>query len=188
VKRLLFLPNQEAILSQVAQPRKGLFEKTVDEFRSPEPPVAVGWAVDRVVARRDGDRISRRPENDPRISRNLALDPQKNPAPRDQSRAGGVVELTFDTGTPPWNGDLGAFIREHVIAETRHARIRVTGSGPHRFTPVRLPRGLWLEIRVEPLAEAEPPYWLPQSQATGSALIELQGGALVLSNLILQHE
>ena len=49
LKRLLFLPNQEAILSQVAQPRKGLFEKTVDEYRSPQPPVAVGWAVDRVI-------------------------------------------------------------------------------------------------------------------------------------------
>ncbi len=96
--------------------------------------------------------------------------------------------MTFDTGTPPWNGDLGAFLREHVIAGMRHARIRVTGSGPHPFTPVRLPRGLWLEIRVDPLAEAEPPYWLPQPQSTGSALIELQGGALVLSNVILQHE
>ncbi len=78
LKRILFLPNQEAILSQVAQPRKGLFEKTVDEYRSPEPPVAVGWAFDRVVAARGGDRISRRPEIDPRISRNLALDPRKN--------------------------------------------------------------------------------------------------------------
>ncbi len=150
--------------------------------------MAVGWAVDRVVASRAGDRISRRPGNDPRVARNLALDPRKNPPPRDQSRTGGVVEMTFDTGTPPWNGDLGAFIQEQVIAEMRHARIRVTGSGPHPFTPVRLPRGLWLEIRVDPLAEAEPPYWLPQPQATGSALIDLQGGALVLSNVILQHE
>ena len=99
-----------------------------------------------------------------------------------------MVELTFDTGTPPWNGDLGAFIRDRVIAETRHARIRVTGSGPHRFTPVRLPRGLWLEIRVDHVAGAEPPSWLPQPQSTGTALIELQGGALVLSNVVLQHE
>ena len=36
--------------------------------------------------------------------------------------------------------------------------------------------------------QGEPPTWSPGEGATGTALIELQGGALVLWNLILRHE
>ena len=68
------------------------------------------------------------------------------------------------------------------------ARVRVQGSGPHRFTPVKLPPGLRLEIRVEPPSQAEPPTWSPQQGATGTALIELQGGTLAITNLIIRHE
>ncbi len=51
-----------------------------------------------------------------------------------------------------------------------------------------LPRGLRLEIRVEPYSAAEPPSWSPLPQATGLALIELREGALILSNLVLRHD
>jgi len=184
----LFVPNQVAILRQVAQPRQGLFEKTVDEYPSPLIPEPVGWAVDRVVPPGGGARFSPRLAGDQLPSRFQVPVSRKNPALRDQAPVGSVLELTFDTGTAPWNGDLGVFLREQVIPGTRHARVRVTGSGLHRFTPVQLPRGVWLEVRVDPLAEAEPPSWLPQPQSTGTALIELQGGALVLANVVLQHE
>jgi eukaryotic-like serine/threonine-protein kinase len=182
------IPNQEAILSHVVRPRQGLLEKTIDEYPSPEPPVATGWAIDPVAATAGNNRGSMRTVIDPEIGRRQTLALRKNPAPRDRVQVGGIVELTFDTSTAPWDGDLGAFLRDQVPPATRHARVRVTGSGPHHFTPVRLPRGLWLEIRVDPLAQAEPPSWHPAPQATGSALIELQGGALVLSNVVLKHE
>jgi eukaryotic-like serine/threonine-protein kinase len=185
---LPFVPNQVAILRRVAQPRKGLFEKTVDEYPSPMIPVPVGWALDRVVPQGGGGRFSPRLAGDQISTRFQVPKSRTNPASRDPAQVGGVMELTFNTGAPPWNGDLGAFLRERVIPGTRHARVRVTGSGPHHFTPVQLPRGVWLEVRVDPLAEAEPPSWLPQPQSTGTALIELQGGALVLSNVVLQHE
>ena len=55
-----FVPNQDAILRQVAQPRMGLFEKTVDEYPSPSIPEPVGWAFDRVVTPGSGARFSRR--------------------------------------------------------------------------------------------------------------------------------
>ncbi len=99
-----------------------------------------------------------------------------------------VVELPFSTETQPWAGDLGAFLRDQLALGMRNVRVTVTGSGPHRFTPVRLTPGLWLEIRVEPLATAKPPSWSPQPNTTGPALIELREGALILSNLVLRHE
>jgi eukaryotic-like serine/threonine-protein kinase len=185
---LTFVPHQVAILRQVAQPRRGLFEKTIDEYPAPLVPEPVGWALDRVVPPGSRARLPQLRTAAPENLRSQDPNSRTNPAPRDQGQVGSVLELTFDTGTAPWNGDLGAFLREYVKAGTRHAQVRVTGSGPHRFTPVQLPHGVWLEVRVDPLAEAEPPSWLPQPQSTGTALIELEGGALVLSNVVLQHE
>ena len=96
--------------------------------------------------------------------------------------------LTFDTQAPPWNGDLGAFLRDRLTPGLKHARSSWSARDNHRFTPVRLPDGLYLEIRVEPLAASEPPSWSPEPGATGPALIELHGGALVMSNVILRHD
>src|SRR5262249_25035980 len=53
---------------------------------------------------------------------------------------------------------------------------------------VKLTPGLQLELRVVPAAVGEPPSWSPEPQATGPALIELRGGALVLSHVILRHD
>ncbi len=90
----------------------------------------------------------------------------------------------MDTADTRWNGDLGAFLRDRVTAASRHVRVRVLGTGSHRFTPVTVPRGLTLEIQVVPQpAGADPPSWSPDPQATGAGLIELRDGALVLSNV-----
>jgi serine/threonine-protein kinase len=95
----------------------------------------------------------------------------------------------MSTADPRWSGDLGAFLQGRVSPGDRHVRVRVVGSGTHRFTPVRLPEGLTLEVRVE----AEPkgaglPSWSPDPEATGQGLIELRGGALILSDVKLRHD
>src|SRR5262249_55357075 len=41
-----FLPNRVALLSQVARPQRGLFEKTVAAYSLPPIPEPIGWAVD----------------------------------------------------------------------------------------------------------------------------------------------
>ena len=89
---------------------------------------------------------------------------------------------------PPRPGDLGAFLRDRLTPGMRNVRVTVVGSGPHRFTPVRLPQGLWLELRVEPFAAAEPPSWSPHPNATGPSPIELRERCLALSNMVLRHE
>ena len=77
-------------------------------------------------------------------------------------------ELIFNTEAAPWRGDLGAFLRDRITPTMTFARVRVQGSGPHRFTPVKLPRGLRLEIRVEPYSQAEPPTWSPAGRVDGN--------------------
>jgi serine/threonine-protein kinase len=109
-------------------------------------------------------------------------------SPREPSVPSGIVELTLDTADRRWDGDLGAFLRDRLTADIRHARVRVLGSGLHRCTPVRLPTGIRLEIRAEASPDAEPLSWSPDPDCSGQALIQLRGGALVLSHFILHHE
>jgi len=183
-----FVPNREAILREVAGTRAGLFQKAVGAYPSPVVPQPVGWAVEPRMAARRGptQRTAQTLEATPGggLGRPLLrpTDPRVAPPVSD------TVELTFDTEAPQWAGDLGAFLRDRLSPSVGHARVRVVGSGQHRFTPVRLARGLWLEIRVEPFAAAEPPSWSPDPNATGLAMIELEGGALVLSNFVLRHD
>jgi eukaryotic-like serine/threonine-protein kinase len=183
-----FVPNPEKMLSQAAQPRQGLYQKAVGEYPSPAIPQPVGWAFEPSV--QSGKVLPA-----PKIltaSKTLANEPGRSnvraPAPSVSIGVSDPLDLTFDTAAPPWGGDLGAFLRDRLTPGLAHARVHVVGSGQHRFTPVRLPQDLWLELRVDPLAMAEPPSWSPQPNATGPALIELYGGALVLSNFILRHE
>ena len=51
-----FVPNREAILRQVAQPRAGLFQKAVGEYPSPIDPSAVGWSSRTPASVRKTDR------------------------------------------------------------------------------------------------------------------------------------
>ena len=76
---------------------------------------------------------------------------------------------------------------ERIAPDARHLRVRVVGTGSHRFTPVLLPDGLTLEIQV--VASGGPlPTWSPDPLATGAGLIESHGGALVLSQFVLRHD
>ncbi len=97
------------------------------------------------------------------------------------------ADVNMDTGDPTWRGDLGAFIRHCLLSRQRHLKVRVQGAGAHAMTPVRLPDGFILEVRVDPTPGAEPPSWYPAPETTAAAMIELHGGALVLSNVIIRH-
>ena len=85
-----------------------------------------------------------------------------------------AYELTFKTEMAPWHGDLGTFLRDRLPPAFRFVRVRVVGSGRHHFTPLKLPGGIRLEIRVETASPADPPSWSPAEGATGTALIELE--------------
>jgi serine/threonine-protein kinase len=182
-----FLPNRTALLNQVARPRSGLFEKTVAEYRAPAIPEPIGWAVDsRFVTRATRARPTfRGPDRQ-------AGGPRVPPAPNEVSggppgATGGVVELTMSTSDSAWNGDLGAFLQDRLSAGMTHVRVSVEGQGWHHFTPVRLPSGLHLQIRVEAQGDVQPPEWSPVPGSTGPALIELHEGSLVLWKVVLRQ-
>jgi len=183
-----FLPNREAMFRQVAQPRAGLFEKTIAAYRAPAIPEPVGWAFERAVAPQSLSVDSGQPTGHTAMQGGGGIDSPTAPVKGARPAGTDDLELTFNTEMLPWQGDLGAFLRDQLTAGVSRARVRVVGSGPHHFSPVRLARGLRLEIRVDPYSVAEPPSWSPAPQTTGPALIELQGGALVMANVVLHHE
>jgi serine/threonine-protein kinase len=177
-----FVPNHSAILERAARPRAGLYEKAVGAYSDPAVPDPVGWAFEGTTqgpVLRSIDKPGLLPPEMTNM-RATGYNPTRAPA--------GPLELVFETNVGPWGGDLGAFLRDRITNTMTVARVRVHGSGRHRFTPVKLPPGLRLEVRVEPSAQAEPPSWSPAEGATGTALIELQGGTLVLTNLVVRHE
>ncbi len=193
-----FLPDdRKSLLAESARPGPGLFPKTIDGYLDPPIPVISAWAS----AERAAGFV--RPGQGPR--KLLAYDPKQG-ALVGPSGAGPVImpsqmvpgsvapgavdspDLTLDTANSRWGGDLGAFLRDQVPPQARHLRVRVVGSGAHRFTPVRLPEGLTLEIRVDPAPGAEPLSWSPDPRSSGQGLLEVHGGALVLANVILHHD
>jgi serine/threonine-protein kinase len=166
------------------RPGPGLFPKTIDAYPDPMIPEVSAWAIAQP---------NRSLGAGPRPNKLMALDAEL--ARRGRSDGAGMIpsavappDMTMNTAEPGWAGDLGAFLRRNVRPETRHVRVRVVGTGSHRFTPVRLPEGITLEIQVEAAPGAELPSWSPDPQATGPGMIELRGGALVLSNVILRHD
>jgi len=181
------LHNRDGVLSQVARPRSGLLEKTSMAYDFPSIPEPAGWAVatNRADNRSRGQIRVMKPDfgEVQQPSLGVGTSPTRPAPPADRE----ILELTFDTASPPWNGDLGAFLRNHLVDGARFARVRVTGSGSHRSTAARLPRGIFLEIRVEPTG-SEALSFSPDPLATGPALIELEGGALFLANLVLHHD
>jgi serine/threonine protein kinase len=182
-----FLSKYDAVLAQIAQPRSGLLEKTV--FAYPLP-----WIPEPLSKARRPNPGGTAAPRQLRIAKPI-LSESPNSAvragPASSVRAGTsdreMIELTFDTSSPPWNGDLGAFLKDRLVDGIRYARVQVVGSGNHRCSQVQLPRGIQLEIRVEATGP-EPPSWSSDPQATGPGLIEVQEGALVLLNFILHHD
>ena len=98
-----------------------------------------------------------------------------------------AADLVMDTADTQWGGDLGAFLREHTTSRGRHLRVRVVGTGSHRFTPVRLPDGLTLEIQV--VASRRPAaVVVARSAGPRPELDRAPRRALVLSNFIVRHD
>ncbi len=161
------LPGGEALVKHVARPRPFLLAKTLLSFPVPQTPGVTAWAV--------------------------AAPADAAPSPGSTAASlndGEPVDLVFDTDSAQWNGDLGAFLREEAKADRRHLRVRVFGSGVKRCSPAKLPDGMVLEMRVEKPKGADDP-WLtltPEAESQGRALIELQGGALVLSRFRFRAE
>lgn len=148
-------PGFEWLIARVARPRPYLLARTLLGFPVPEVPEVVAW-------RSAG-----------------------GPASKSASAGDEVVELVFDADSDEWDGDLGNFLRDVATPDRRRLRVRVVGSGPRRSSPVKLPDGLVLEMRVEPPAAADAP-WLSFSPSRGGPLLELRGGALVLSGFRFQ--
>jgi eukaryotic-like serine/threonine-protein kinase len=177
-----FLANRSGVRAQVARPRAGLFEKTVSSYTIPMIPETVSWALD---PRRNAGQLRVIAPLKP----SAAVEAAPKPSPTGQATpVDGVVELVWNTADSPWHGDLGTFLATRLSPDMKSVRVRVQGTGQHRFTPVVLTPGLRLEIRVESGSGVEPPSWSSESQATGPALIVLRGGALVLSHLSLRHD
>jgi serine/threonine protein kinase len=184
---LPFLTDRPQLLDQAPRPRPGLFEKTVGAY----PTLAIPEPIERVSAAPilAGPVFLHAKINAIKSSPGTpSVAPGVVPAPREPASAGDVVELAMNTAEAPWEGDLGAFLRARLTPVMKYVRIRVDGSGAHRFTPVQIPRGIQLEIRVVSSPNAEPLLWTPDPQTTGPALIELHGGALILWGLVLHHD
>jgi serine/threonine-protein kinase len=182
-----FVPDRAALLQQIAKPRAGLFEQTVTIYTSPVVPEAIGWAVDHQLVPANVSRGARSigPADAAEGVRARVVKKASSESPR--VTAAGIVEVVMNTADPPWEGDLGAFLRSRLQPGMKHVRVRVVGTGMHPFTPVRLEPGAHLEIRVESQGGSEPPSWSSAPQATGPALIEVRDGALVLSHVRLAH-
>jgi serine/threonine-protein kinase len=186
------LPAPRSLMTQAPRPVTGLFPKTFDGYPGPPIPDPISWISARPAAAAGiGPRTRKVLKYDPKTDGPAAatggLTGTGGPGASRQADGDPPV-LTMNTADPPWEGDLGAFLRERVPHEARHVRVRVEGSGVHRFTPVRLPDGITLEIRVDATPGAEPPSWSPDPQASGPALLELHGGALSLSGVSLRHD
>jgi eukaryotic-like serine/threonine-protein kinase len=190
------LPRHADTLRQVAQPRKCLFERTVGVFAPPVVPEPAGLPAQPAQA--TGAAIAWSPHIVKKLNSVISAQGEpglvasapapKAPTPKAPTPGGVAGEITFSTDTPPWNGDLGAFLRDGLSVRTKHTRVRVVGSGSYYFTPVVLPPGTSFEVRVETLPGTTRPTWSPRPQATGPALIKLDGGSLRLSNLVLRHD
>jgi eukaryotic-like serine/threonine-protein kinase len=179
-------PGHGAILDSAARPRAGLYEKAVGAYSDPAVPEPADWAFQGV----DQTMTISKPNTNSGVLPAYMTDPRRmmgvglTPPPGSTA----ALELTFRTETAPWRGDLGLFLRESLRPGFHFVRVHVIGSGAHRFTPVKVPSGVRLEIKVESTSQGAPPSWSPREGATGTALIELEGGALILWNMILRHE
>jgi serine/threonine-protein kinase len=183
------VPGWEATLARVAEPRPFLGAKALWSFPTTTVPVPVLLA--RAGLAMPGARDADTPQFKELYLHKLKPDPRGAESdPSDPWPPGGPAELVFDADAPDWHGDLGAFLRERVKPGTPRARVRVIGSGPRRFSPVRLPDAIALEIRVDPPSSqgAEWLSWSPDPESPASSLIELHGGTLVLSRVRLHED
>src|SRR5262249_10563590 len=158
--------GREAAFKQVALPRPYLEAKTISTFPPPSIPTP------RILASqpRSGvlgnggvynikDRVLHKEADALKIAQSKL---------KEQQQGGSILDLVFDVETAQWHGDLGFFLREKLSEGVKHARVHVLGSGHWRCSPVRLPDGIVLELRVEPptLRDSEWLSWSPEAEAT----------------------
>ena len=171
-----FLPSdRREILAARARPGPGLFEKAAVGYPTPLRPETIDPAPTvRSPAGGDPGRIkSLLPDAKSGNSATGAPGPRRVP--------GGLVavavagELAMNLQDIQWGGDLGAFLAARVTSEMKRVRIRVEGSGSHPFTPVQLPPGLDLEIRVEPGSQYRATFMVASASGDRSGLDRAPG-------------
>lgn len=186
-------PDRAAVLDRVAVPAPTLLSKTLEEF----PPANVPGLVTLSAAATAGSQAGPATTASQLASAKVAAEPgpaEHASAPGPSAVLGttstvpGTRELTFDTQAAPHQGDLGQYLAEKVKAGDRVVRVRVTGTGRRRWTPVRLPDGVSLDLVVEPAPGAGPPSWTAGPGGKAEALLEVHSGSLLLSGLDLTLE
>ena len=155
-----FVPNREAILRRAAAPGRPVRESRRRLSVSADSR-AGGWAFDARPSERLPVSESAGPRTLPARHDEHAAVVGTCAAPLALGRR--PVELTFDTGSQPWDGDLGAFLRDRLTAGTDGTpRVRVRRLGAPSFTPVRLPAGSLAGDSRRTARRAEPPSWSPK--------------------------
>jgi len=196
--------SRTAFLRTAAAPSPWLFEKTVEPFPRPSVPGP------EVTAPPDPASSQRRlpgfaavsPITEPKVAgvnasigsgiapvrpapTGGALTPPPTPS---VPTVAGQQDLSFSTQAAPWSGDLGRYLFESVRPGTHLVKVRVSGSGRHVFTPVRLPAGVALELTVEPAPDGSTPWWEVAADAGSGPALESRSGGLSLKGLRLERE
>ena len=162
----ILTPERTDVLSRVAVPSPLIHEKTIEPFPHPFVPG---------LTRANGT-----PLVGPTI--------RPNPDPAPSILTPGVRELTFDAETPPWSGDLGRFLAAMVKTGDTLVRVRAKGTGPHAWSAFKVPEGVSVEIAVIPGPGGRVPSWTAARSHEVEALLDLSGGSLVLSEVILSRD
>ena len=143
----LFLQDRPHLVDRAPRPWPGLFEKTVGAYSIPAIPEPIERAP--ALPNTPGPASIRPLPN----GVNSPTGKTGTVTAKTQSRAtgstGDLVELVMNANEAEWEGDLGAFLRARVTPAMKSVRIRVSGSGAHRFTPVQVLGGINLEIHAE---------------------------------------
>lgn len=116
--------------------------------------------------------------------------PGSNPTATLSGQIGGADPgiLEFDTEAIANGRDLGLFLASQLREGSGFVRVKVRGRGQHPWTPVRVPAGVSLEIRVTPGLDGFVPSWEGVPGAESNALLEVVGGHLVLDGLVLSTD
>jgi serine/threonine-protein kinase len=171
--------NRLDVLTRVAAPSPMTQEKSLEAFRRPVVP---GLTTPTGVLLNVGNQgpappAGAAPENVPPASQ--AWTALKIP---------GARELIFDAEAAPLAGDLGRFLAESIKVGDTLVRVRVTGTGQHPCSPVKLPDGVSLDVIVSPDPSGRTPSWSPAITKDAEALIDVRSGSLALTGVNLSRD
>jgi|GEM_PF-1350723 len=204
-----FLPELGPTLSRVASPSALLYEKTVGLFPAITLPKLATSATYNPPARGSQSATApptNRDESKAELAKRLGFPvylsenrlpaatplPKKSvtPTPAVARPADATRDVLFDLADARWQGDLGRFLGNEIRSGDKRLRIKVRGVGQRPCSPIRLPRGVSLEILPErPIAQGGAPVsWSAIPGASGAALIDVRGGDLVLSEVRLNRD